>query len=71
MPDKEHHIESSIDSLLGVYPEPRKIAWDCLYKAKCFVTELCTFTTPDYQKWYHQGHTKKKESWQMATVCVR
>ncbi len=69
MVDVEYQIKSSIDSILGDFPEPRQIARDCLYKAKRFVTELCTFITQDYQKWHHRGHSKK-ESWQMATVCI-
>lgn len=70
MSDVEFQIESTIESVLGDYPEPRQIAKDCLYKAKRFVTELSTFISQDYQKWMHRGHSKK-ESWKMTTVCVR
>jgi len=70
MSDVEFQLESSIDTILRDYPEPRQIAKDCLYKAKRFVTDLCNFITQDYQKWQHRGHGKK-ESWRMTTVCVR
>jgi hypothetical protein len=70
MSDVEFQLESAIDSIMGDYPEPRQIAKDCLYKAKCFVTDLCSFITQDYQKWQHRGHSKK-DSWRMTTVCVR
>jgi hypothetical protein len=69
MSDVEFQLESSIDSIMGDYPEPRQIARDCLYKAKRFVTDLCCFITQDYQKWQHRGHSKK-DSWKMTTVCV-
>jgi len=70
MSDVEFQLESSIDSILRDYPEPRQIAKDCLYKAKRFVTDLCNFITQDFQKWQHRGHGKK-DSWRMTTVCVR
>jgi hypothetical protein len=70
MGDVEFQLESSIETILKDYPEPRQIAKDCLYKAKCFVTDLCSFISQDYQKWQHRGHSKK-DSWRMTTVCVR
>jgi len=70
MSDVEFQLESSIDTILKDYPEPRQIAKDCLYKSKRFVTDLCNFISQDYQKWQHRGHGKK-DSWRMTTVCVR
>jgi predicted nucleic acid-binding Zn-ribbon protein len=70
MGDVEFQLESTIDSILKNYPEPRQIAKECLYKSKRFVTDLCNFITQDFQKWQHRGHSKK-DSWRMTTVCVR
>jgi hypothetical protein len=70
MSDVEFQLESTIDSVLRDYPEPKQIAKDCLYKAKRFVTDLCSFISNDYQKWLHRGHSKK-DSWRMTSVCVR
>jgi hypothetical protein len=70
MSDLEYLLESTIDSVLHDYLEPRQIAKDCLYKAKCFVTDLCNFVYQDYQKWLHHGYSKK-DSWRMTTICVR
>jgi len=70
MGDVEFQLESTIDSILKNYPEPRQIAKECLYKSKRFVTDLCAFITQDFQKWQHRGHSKK-DSWRMTTVCVR
>jgi hypothetical protein len=70
MGDVEFQLESTIDTVLRDYPEPRQIAKECLYKSKRFVTDLCSFISDDYQKWLHRGHSKK-ESWRMTTVCVR
>jgi hypothetical protein len=53
MSDIEFQLESSIDTILKDYPEPRQIAKDCLYKSKRFVTDLCNFISQDYQKWQH------------------
>jgi hypothetical protein len=41
--DVEFQIQSTIESVLGDYPEPWQIAKGCLYKAKQFVTVLSTF----------------------------
>ncbi len=70
MGDVEFQLESTIDTVLRDYPEPRQIAKECLYKSKRFVTDLCSFISDDYHKWLHRGHSKK-ESWRMTTVCVR
>jgi len=70
MGDVEFQLESTIDSILKNYPEPRQISKECLYNSKRFVTDLCAFITQDFQKWQHRGHSKK-ESWRMTTVCVR
>jgi hypothetical protein len=70
MSDVEFQLESTIDLVLRDYPEPRQIAKDCLYKAKRFITDLCSFIRNDYQKWLHRGHSKK-DSWRMTSVCVR
>jgi hypothetical protein len=69
MSDVEFQLESTIDTVLWNYPEPRQIAKDCLYKAKRFVMDLCSFISNDFQKWLHRGHSKR-ESWKMTTVCV-
>jgi hypothetical protein len=70
MSDVEIQLESTIDSVLKDYPEPRQIAKECLYKAKRFVMDLCSFITQDFQKWQHRGHSSK-DSWRMTTVCMR
>jgi hypothetical protein len=70
MGDVKFQLESAIDSIMGDYLEARQIAKLCLYKAKRFMSDLCTFITQDFQKWQHRGHSKK-DSWQMTTVCVR
>jgi hypothetical protein len=64
MGDVEYQLESTIDSAA------RQIAWECLFKAKCFVMELCAFMSQDYQKWIYCGHTKK-DTWKMTAVSVR
>lgn len=66
----EFQLESTLNTVLQDYPEPRQIAKDCLYKAKHFVTDLCNFITQDYQKWQHQENSKA-DSWKMTTVCIR
>lgn len=68
--DVEIQLESTIDSILKDYPEPRQIAKECLYKSKRFIMDLCSFISQDFQKWQHRGHSKK-DSWRMTTVCVR
>jgi hypothetical protein len=70
MSDVETQLETTIDSVLKDYPEPRQIAKECLYKSKRFVMDLCAFITQDFQKWQHRGHSKK-DSWRMTTICVR
>lgn len=70
MGDVKFQLESAIDSIMGDYLEARQIAKLCLYKAKRFMSDLCTFITQNFQKWQHRGHSKK-DSWQMTTVCVR
>lgn len=70
MSDEKFKIESSIDSILSDYPEPQQITKDYLYKAKHFVTDLCSFISQDFQKWQYLGHSKE-DSWHMTTVCVR
>lgn len=70
MSDVEIQLESTIDSVLKDYPEPRQIAKECLYKSKRFVMDLCSFITQDFQKWQHRGHSTK-DSWRMTSVCVR
>jgi hypothetical protein len=70
MGDVEFQLESTIESILKNYPEPRQIAKECLYKSKRFVMDSCAFISQDFQKWQHRGHSKK-ESWRMTTVCVQ
>ncbi len=70
MSDVEYQLESAIDSLLGPYLEARQLAKECLYKAKCFVTDLCNFISTDYQKWKLRGHGKR-DAWRMTAVSVR
>jgi len=68
MSDVEYQLESAIDSILNPYAEARQVAKECL--SKCFVVDLCNFTSTDFQKWKLRGHGKK-DSWRMAAVSVR
>lgn len=66
----ESQVENAINTVLAPYPEARRIAQECLYKAKRFVTELCTFISEDFNNWKARGHGKK-DAWKMTSVCVR
>jgi hypothetical protein len=70
MTDVETQLSSAIDSVLEHYPEARSIASQCLFKAKRFVVDLCTFMSKDYFKWMAHGHNKQ-DSWNMTSLCVR
>ncbi len=70
MSDVEYQLETAIDSILTGLPEAKQIAKECLYKVKCFVSELCNFITNDYHKWKHRRHGKR-EAWKMTSVSVR
>jgi hypothetical protein len=66
----EKQVENAIHSVLTPYPEAKRLALECLYKAKRFITELCTFISDDFAKWKSRGHGKI-DAWQMTLVCVR
>lgn len=70
MTDVETQLSSAIDSILEHYPDARAIASQCLFKAKRFVVDLCTFMSKDYFKWLARGHNKQ-DSWNMTSLCVR
>jgi hypothetical protein len=70
MTDVETQLSSAIDSVLEHYPEACTIASQCLFKAKRFVIDLCTFMSKDYFKWMARGHTKQ-DAWNMTSLCVR
>ena len=69
MGDVEYQLETAIDSTFRDVPETRQIARDCLYGAKCFVTDMCVFISGDYNRWQLQGHSKKEAS-KITSVCV-
>jgi hypothetical protein len=66
----EKQVENAIHSVLSPYPEVKRLAIECLYKAKRFITELYTFISDDFAKWKSRGHGKN-DAWQMNSVCVR
>ncbi|MFN9981440.1 MAG: hypothetical protein ACK53Y_16055, partial [bacterium] len=66
----EKQVENAIHSVLTPYPEAKRLALECLYKSKRFITELCTFISEDFAKWKARGHGKV-DAWQMTSVCVR
>jgi len=70
MTDVETQLSSAIDTVLERYPEARTIASQCLFKAKRFVVDLCSFMSKDYFKWRARGHGKQ-EAWNMTSLCVR
>jgi len=70
MTDVETQLNSAIDTILENYPEARSIASQCLFKAKRFVVDLCSFMSKDYFKWITGGHTKQ-DAWNMTSLCVR
>lgn len=70
MTDVETQLSSAIDSVLEHYPEARTIASQCLFKAKSFVIDLCTFMSKDYFKWMAWGHSKQ-DAWNMTSLCIR
>jgi hypothetical protein len=70
MTDVETQLSSAIDSVLEHYPEARSISSQCLFKAKRFVVDLCTFASKDSFKWMARGHNKQ-DSWNMTLRCVR
>jgi hypothetical protein len=70
MTDVEFKLSSAIDSILDSYPEAHTIASQCLFKAKRFVIDLCSFMSRDYFKWKAHGHTKQ-DTWNMTSLCVR
>jgi hypothetical protein len=70
MTDVETQLSSAIDTVLDKYPEARAIASQCLFKAKRFVIDLCSFMSKDYFKWVARGHSKQ-EAWNMTSLCVR
>lgn len=51
MTDVETQLSSTIDTVLDGYHEARALASQCLFKAKRFVMDLCTFMSQDYFKW--------------------
>lgn len=66
----ETQVENAIHTVLHPYPEAKRLAQECLYKAKRFITELCTFISEDFHNWKARGHGKK-DAWRMTSVCVR
>jgi hypothetical protein len=70
MTDVETQLSSAIDTVLDNYPEARTVASQCLFKAKRFVMDLCTFMSKDYFKWIARGHSKQ-DAWNMTSLCVR
>jgi len=69
MTDVETQLSSTIDSVLDGYHEARHLASQCLFKAKRFVIDLCTFMSQDYFKWKARGHSKQ-DAWNMTSLCV-
>ena len=70
MTDVETQLSSTIDTVLDGYHEARALASQCLFKAKRFVMDLCTFMSQDYFKWKARGHSKQ-DAWNMTSLCVR
>ncbi len=70
MTDVETQLSSTIDTVLDGYLEARNLASQCLFKAKRFVIDLCTFMSQDYFKWKARGHNKQ-DAWNMTSLCVR
>jgi len=70
MTDVETQLSSTIDTVLDGYHEARTLASQCLFKAKRFVIDLCTFMSQDYFKWKARGHSKQ-DAWNMTSLCVR
>ena len=66
----EKQVENAIHSVMSPYPEAKRLALECLCKAKRFITELCTFISDDFAKWKSRGHGKN-DAWQMTSVCIR
>ena len=69
MTDVETQLTSAIDTILENYPEARSMASQCLFKAKRFVVDLCSFMSKDYFKWIARGHTNQ-DAWNMTSLCV-
>jgi hypothetical protein len=69
MTDVETQLSSAIDTILEAYPEARAIASQCLFQAKRFVIDLCSFMSKVYFKWVARGHSKQ-EAWNMTSLCV-
>jgi hypothetical protein len=70
MTDVETQLSSAIDTVLENYHEARTIASQCLFKAKHFLIDLCTFMSKDYFKWMARGRSKQ-DAWNMTLLCVR
>lgn len=70
MTDVETQLTSAIDTILEHYPDARTLASQCLFKAKRFVIDLCTFMSKDYFKWMTRGHSKQ-DAWNMTSLFVR
>jgi hypothetical protein len=66
----EKQVENAIQSVLTPYPEAKRLALECLYKAKRFITKLSTFISDDFAKLKARGHGKV-DAWQMTSVFVQ
>jgi hypothetical protein len=66
----DYQLETAIKSILSALPEAKQIAYECLYKAKYFVSELCNVIINDYHKWKRHGHAKCK-AWKMTSISVQ
>jgi len=70
MTDVETQLSSAIDSVLEPYPDARTIASQCLFKAKHFVIDPCSFMSKDYFKWRARDH-HKQDAWNMTSLYIR